>query len=288
MTDLQTMATPVAYANLVHLVPDIPLLISGTFGGPFVVFILTPLRNALTLASQDRVSSTVGIYRQCFRGGFLRGWTGGVYPSIPAIPQFVTLGPLYHMFSGLMGPYLALFPTAMTETAFTMGAQCRNAQMAFNESITATSGRTRIANLSSSFSLVQPGLGAHIGRNVVGMTGIRVFAAPINRELDTLFPSASMKSKRTASDFLGSLCSGILSTPFHQTFNFLATSPQAREMNALQRFRLSVQFLKGQYWGPRGPSKTMLRDIALRSVYSMGLFGIYGTIERNMLDYWYM
>lgn len=270
------------------LLPDKPLLISGAFGGPFVVFTLTPLRNALTLASQDRVSSTLQIYKQCFNGGFKRGWTGGVYPSIPAVPQFVTLGPLYHVYTGLVGPYAALWMTAATESAFTFGAHSRNAQMAYNESVPPNK---RITRISSTFTLIGPGIIPHICRNCVGMTGIRVFSKPVRAELDKIFPTASEKAKRTASDFLGSLISGVLSTPFNQMFNFFATS-NAHHLSRVDRLKMAKEFLKGQYLvktesGAIRPSKIMMRDVALRSIYSMGLFGIYATFERNLVDYWY-
>lgn len=276
---------PHAYSKLI---PEVPLLLSGSFGGPFVVFTLTPLRNALTLASQDRSSSALQIYKQVFGGGFRRGWTGGVYPSIPAVPQFVTLGPMYHIYTSLAGPYAALLLTAATETAFTFGAQSRNAQLAFNESVPPSRRLTRI---SSTFTLVGPGLLAHVMRNCVGMTGIRVFSTPVRAELDKAFPQSSDKVKRTASDFIGSLISGVLSTPFHQMFNYLATS-DAQHVTRVERLRMAKSFLKSQYFvrtesGKLRPSKAMLRDIALRSVYSMGLFGIYATIERSLVDYWY-
>ena len=270
------------------LIPDTPLLISGAFGGPFVVFVLTPLRNALTLASQDRSSSAAQIYKQCFQGGFRRGWTGGIYPSIPAVPQFVTLGPLYHVYTSLVGPYAALWITAATESAFTFGAHSRNAQMAYNESVPPNRRLTRI---SSPLVFWGPGILPHVCRNCVGMTGIRVFSKPVRSELDKAFPNASDKIKRTASDFLGSLISGILSTPFNQMFNYFATS-NAHSLSRLERLRMAKEFLKGQYFvrtesGRLRPSKIMMRDIALRSIYSMGLFGIYATFERSLVDFWY-
>lgn len=271
------------------LIPETPLLISGAFGGPFVVFILTPLRNALTLASQDRVSSALQIYKRIFEGRVARGWTGGIYPSIPAIPQFVTLGPLYHVYTGLVGPYPALLLTAATESAFTFGAHSRNAQLAFNESV---APNQRIKRISSVFTILGPGIIPHICRNCVGMTGIRIFSTPVRSQLDRVFPNSSDKVKRTASDFIGSLMSGILSTPFNQTFNFFATSQQVHHLSRTERLRVAKNFLKGQYFVRTAdnrlrPSKLMLRDVALRSIYSMGLFGIYATLERNLVDYWY-
>lgn len=286
--DVSTVYNPPNISRFQALIPDTPLVISGALGGPCVVFMLTPLRNALTLASQDRVSSAIQIYKQIFKGRITKGWTGGVYPSIPAVPQFVTLGPLYHVYTGLVGPYGALFLTAATESAFTFGAHSRNAQLAFNESV---APQRRIKQISSVFTIVGPGIIPHICRNCVGMTGIRIFSKPVRSELDNAFPNSSDKVKRTASDFIGSLISGVLSTPFNQTFNFFATS-QVQHLGRRERLRVAQAFLKSQYFVTTNgnklrPSKLMMRDIALRSVYSMGLFGIYATFERNMVDYWY-
>jgi hypothetical protein len=122
------------------------------------------------------------------------------------------------------------------------------------------------------------------------MTGIRIFSTPVRGQLDRTFPNSSDKVKRTASDFIGSLISGVLSTPFNQTFNFFATSA-VHHMGPRERIRVAKEFLKSQYFirtedNRLRPSKLMLRDMALRSIYSMGLFGIYATFERNMVDYW--
>lgn len=280
---------PTGLPRLATLFPDRSLVVSGTFGGPFVVYVLTPMRNALTIASQDRVSSVYQIYERCFQGGFVRGWTGGIYPSIPAIPQFVTLGPLYHMYSSVMGPYLALGATAVTESAFTFGAHSRNAQMAHNAAV--LDPARHVTKLSTTWTMFGPGLFAHMCRNCVAMSGIRIFSSPIRSQLDVYFPSSSDKVKRTAGDFLGSMFSGVLSTPFNQMFNFLVTSPTAAAMSRGERMHYMKEFLRGQYFvrnadGKLRPSRIMMRDIALRSMYSMGLFGIYATIERSLVDIW--
>jgi len=283
------LVEPASFRSFSKYIPDRALMVSGSFGGPFVVFVLTPLRNALTLASQDRISSTIQIYKKCFKGGITRGWTGGLFPAIPAIPQFVTLGPLYHVYSSVIGPYASLFLTAATESAFTFGAHSRNAQMAFNESVVES---RRITRLATPWTIVGPGLTPHVFRNAVGMTGIRVFSKPVRAELDVVFPHASEKVKRTAADFIGSLFSGILSTPFNQLFNFFATSPEAQALCRRRRMAMALDFLKNQYFirdshGRLRPSRIMMRDVALRSIYSMGLFGIYATIERSLVDLWY-
>eukprot|EP00971_Amphidinium_carterae_P013179 260043-Amphidinium_carterae.1 len=46
---------------------------AGALGGPFVIFALTPLRNALTLASQDQESSAFELYGRTFQSGFAAG-----------------------------------------------------------------------------------------------------------------------------------------------------------------------------------------------------------------------
>eukprot|EP00439_Symbiodinium_sp_Y106_P072818 s78_g13.t1 len=52
-------------------------LLSGVVGGPLVVGLLTPQRNAMTLAAKDVHSSFFGLYRQVFQAGLLKAFRGG-------------------------------------------------------------------------------------------------------------------------------------------------------------------------------------------------------------------
>ena len=85
--------------------PKPPVIFAGGVGGPMVFYTITPARNALTIAAQDVNLSVVGCYRQVFQAGFTSGWTGGIYPAIAACPQFLCLGPVYHMFQSVAGKW---------------------------------------------------------------------------------------------------------------------------------------------------------------------------------------
>ena len=85
------------------LIPDPPLLAAGGVGGPCVMLLVTPLRNALTIAATNNVATTNEIYKQVFKNGIRGGWTGGLYPMIPAVPQFCVIGPMFHVFKDLFG-----------------------------------------------------------------------------------------------------------------------------------------------------------------------------------------
>ena len=114
------------------LIPDPPLLAAGGVGGPCVMLLVTPLRNALTIAAANNVATTSEIYKQVFKNGIRGGWTGGLYPMIPAVPQFCVIGPMFHVFKDLFGgsTSMGLLATATTETLISFGAETRNAQMA--------------------------------------------------------------------------------------------------------------------------------------------------------------
>ncbi|EER12015.1 hypothetical protein Pmar_PMAR019119 [Perkinsus marinus ATCC 50983] len=266
--------------------PEKALLVSGSFGGPFVIFTLTPLRNGLTLASQDRVSTMASLYRRCFIHGFRSGWVGGLWPSIPAIPQFCVLGPMYHIYASFLGQKAALVCTAVTETAITYGANTRNAEVAYNHYVPRTD---RLTNLTPAYKPIGPGAFMHATRNALGMCGMRVFAAPLDEHMRKVIrnPQAS----RMLSDFVASCLSGAISMPFNQLYNFFVTSKEARAATRLQRVSLATTYLKGQYLtvAPDGsvrPSRIMLRDMGMRCLYAGTLFCIYATIERNLVENW--
>ncbi|KAF4665718.1 hypothetical protein FOL47_004458 [Perkinsus chesapeaki] len=264
-------------------VPDTALLVSGSFGGPFVIFTLTPLRNGLTLAAQDRVSTMASLYRRCFAHGFRSGWVGGLWPSVPAIPQFCVLGPMYHLYASLLGQQAALVCTGKNDTPLTF---MKNAEVAYNQYVPR---KDRLTNLTPAFKPIGPGAFMHAVRNALGMCGMRVFAAPLDEHMRHVIrnPQAS----RMVSDFIASCMSGALSMPFNQLYNFFVTSKEARESTRLQRVSLATNFLRAQYFtvtesGAIRPSRIMLRDMGMRCLYAGTLFCIYATIERTLVENW--
>jgi hypothetical protein len=261
--------------------PENPYFIAGAFGGPLVIYVLTPLRNALTLASQDRVSSVFGVYSRVFSKGFQSGWTGGHWPVLPAIPQFVILGPMYHFYSSVTNPYTALVLTGMTETMFTFGANARNAEVAHNANLTA-SGRS-ITSFTPVWRFWGVGSVPHAMRNIIAMSGVRIVSDPLSGEFKRrgLFEN-SERTRKTVADFAASLMTGAVSMPPNQLYNYFVTSPQLKEESRSSRFMHGLQWLKTQYvQQPR----IMVRDLVMRSVYASCLFGFYRSIERACVDY---
>eukprot|EP00439_Symbiodinium_sp_Y106_P086734 s314_g35.t2 len=68
----------------------------------FGIFIFTPLRNALTLASQNSIATAGELYLDVFAGGFASGWTGGMACVLPSSPQFIVMGPLFHLLKDVL------------------------------------------------------------------------------------------------------------------------------------------------------------------------------------------
>merc|ERR1719401_1598001 len=119
-----------------------PEYLSGIIGGPLSVGLLTPQRNAMTLAAKDRHSTYFGIYRRVFEGGLLRGFGGGSRPTVAAAWQFTAIGPLYHECNRLMDSVTAsIAMSSFIESITTFGAQRRNAQVMFNSSRACASER---------------------------------------------------------------------------------------------------------------------------------------------------
>merc|ERR1719230_2448533 len=83
--------------------PALPLVLAGVFGGPFVIFLFTPMRNALSLAAADQESSALEIYEATFPDKLASGWVGGVSSAIAACPEFVAMGPLFHLVKDTFG-----------------------------------------------------------------------------------------------------------------------------------------------------------------------------------------
>lgn len=116
-------------------VPDPPYIVAGALGGPFVIFSVTPLRNALTLGALDKAASASSLYGQVFRNGLGEAFAGGRPMARAAVPGFLVLGPAFHMFKDLVGgsSMAAVGLTAVSESLIFYGAESNNAQVAFNQ-----------------------------------------------------------------------------------------------------------------------------------------------------------
>jgi len=267
--------------------PDTPLLLAGALGGPFCIFILTPLRNALTLASQDTQSSVIGLYKATFSDGFASGWTGGMVPVVPSSPQFCVMGPVFYVLKGAFNSaVLAVLLCAVIETGITYGSQTLNAQLAFNQA-----GVGEPVPLLNPLMPFGPGCAAHIIRNILAMSGIRIFSGPCQAALSHLARACGVKNlpigvQQFVGDFVASVGSAVLSAPLNQLYNFAVTSETYMNGNAADRMSESLNFLSESYLehSPTGAvigfTPTLGRDLVLRSAYVASLYSLYGLIER--------
>lgn len=258
------------------------LVIAGAVGGPAVIFGLTPMRNAITLAAKDQRSGALALYRRVMRTG---GWTGGLAPSVPASPQFVMLGPLYHFWAGCLGCNAAAVAiVAMKETMLTYGSHTQNAQMAVNKTLPAD----RQIRVSSQFRLLGPGVSFHVMRNALGMSGLRLASEPAQEGVRQLHAAlgCAPPTSRLVGDFMACFAAGAASMVPNQMYNFAVTTPEYAAGTARDRAALIKTFLQRQYFvqTPTGGcrlSPLVLRDLALRCNYNAAIWVIFGSMERS-------
>lgn len=272
------------------------MILAGALGGPLIIFGYTPLRNALTLASQDTESTALELYQAVFRDGVSSAWVGGMIAAIPACPQFCMMGPFFHMANELLGSnILAVCSSAVCETLISFSSQSRNAQMAYNqEQAEAASGlQVPLAHPLRPFG---PGVTPHVLRNIVAMSGIRILSGPCQTTMARLpcLQKAPESIKQLLGDFVASLCASALSMPLNQLFNFAVTSPEYLSANGSPTscMVLSLQFLDETYLVRSsdgqflGISPVILRDLFLRMVYGGILFASFAAIERIAKGLW--
>ena len=263
------------------LIPDPPLLAAGGVGGPCVMLLVTPLRNALTIAATDNVATTSEIYKQVFRNGIRGGWTGGLYPMIPAVPQFCVIGPMFHVFKDLFGgsTSMGLLATATTETLISFGAETRNAQMA--------SGVTK--GLHNPLKPFGPGVAVHITRNAVAMSGFRLMSQPIR---DAFGVKDKGGFATVTSDLVANLIASAVSMPLHQLYGYTVVSTAKRTPGTptptiTEKISDAKSFLRRQFLvpGTNRLSSLALRDVILRCNYNATIYTLYGFIERGCMSY---
>merc|ERR1719326_1661507 len=97
-----------------------------------------------------------------FANGFTRSFTGGFCNSVAACPQFVCLGPMYHLYASMFGSQGAVALASLTESLIAHGPEKRNAQLAIN-----TKCRTiPVHRIQNPFMPFGHGFGIHFTRNV--------------------------------------------------------------------------------------------------------------------------
>jgi len=252
-------------------------MIAGGFGGPAVMFLVTPARNGLTLGATNVKASAVDLYRQVFRGG---GWTGGIYPAMAACPQFLCLGPAYHLYHSFAGTAGAVILTGATETAIIYGAETCNAQMATNAKAPGT-----FASVHPSWKPFGPGVSLAFMRNVLAVGGLRMFCTPCTWVAETV-SGKSNAATQLAGDFGGNIMGACLTAPVHQCYGYTVTTPELATMSASEKMTRIQAFLKDQYIVNGRLSSVVPRDLFMRSAYVATAYTLYSTLERTLVKNW--
>ena len=198
------------------------------------------------------------------------------------------MGPLYHVYSSKVGTILAVGATGVTESLISYGSQTRNAQLAYNASV---SSLRRVA-VQHPLNPVGVGLPAHIMRNIVAMSGCRLITHPCTQAITSVAHTVGLNPDpsllQVAGDFAGCFLSAAFSMPLNQSYNYLVTAtPEARSEGIL---RSTVLFLKSQYLlteknGRVTLSRTVARDMFMRCAYIAPQLTTYMCIERGLFAY---
>lgn len=273
--------------------PETPLIIAGAFGGPLCILGLTPLRNALVLASQDSESGVVELYQRTFQGGLAAGWVGGLQAMPSACPQFVIMGPAFHLFREAFGGVVpAVCLSGICETVISYPAQSRNAQMAFNlhQELTGTDLRARLSHPIVPWG---PGVLIHMTRNVLAMSGLRVLSAPIQACISKLSRGALPPALHAiVGDFTASMAVACLTMPLSQLYNFLVVSTLCEDMTTAKQVTHAVEFLSTSYLARNADGRIsglrpqVYRDAFMRMAYIATLFALFGCLERTSVALW--
>lgn len=250
------------------------LLLSGGIGGPFTIAIYTPLRNAITLGAKYDANA-LSLYKKTLKHSL--GFTGALSPTIFSCPQFVAMGPAYHLYASQLGSSLAVVPTAITESLISFGSQCRNAQLAYN--ITVSDLKLRVQLLQKPYNPIHAGLLPHVLRNAVAMSGIRIFNEPCTSAINSFLKGYDNEHiKSFLGDFSASILAAGLSMPFNQCFNYLAVTPAASARDI-------AKFLDSQYFYQGRISPRLLRDLGMRIAYNAPQLTTFVVIERMAIDF---
>jgi hypothetical protein len=268
-------------------VPDPPYIVAGALGGPFVIYLVTPLRNSLTLAALDKSASVGFLYGQVFRNGLGEAFAGGVPMARAAVPGFLVLGPAFHMYKDLVGGSSvgAVALTAVSESLIFYGAESNNAQVAFNQKAAKT-GTAPIAKLHNPLNPVGGGFGLHVTRNILAMSGLRVFSAPCQDLLRKVHPDLSPNTQVILGDLVANILVSAASAPLHQLYGWSVTARVA-DTTKPPFLQAATAFLRSQYLTPSGSVSAVAgRDMVLRVVYNATIFTLYGFIERSLVSTW--
>lgn len=206
---------------------------------------------------------------------------------LPSCPQFIVMGPLYHFLKAFTGSAVpAVLLSALAETCISYGSQTVNAQMAFNTE-QRLAGSDYEVPIWNPFVLLGPGCSVHILRNIVSLSGLRIFSGPCQAGLRKLSGSCLSEGMlQFLGDFTASMGAAVCSAPINQLYNFSVTSNAFMAASMSERASLGLSFLLNQYMVSNldghvvGVSPTLGRDLFMRCAYVATLYAMFGAIER--------
>lgn len=263
--------------------PETPVVVAGGFGGPAVMYAVTPFRNGLTLGSTNIKAGALELYGHVFARGLAGGWTGGTHTAIAACPQFLCLGPAYHFYASIAGVGGGVILTSLTESGIVYGAETCNAQLAKNAKSPGS-----IKNVHPSTRPFGTGFGIHFARNVIATAGLRMFCTPCTVAIEKM-AGTSNGLTTLGGDFAGNVVAACLSAPVHQLYNYTVTTPELSTLSGTEKQARMMQFLKDQYLvpGTYKLSPVVPRDLFMRSMYVAVAYTMYSTLERRIVANWH-
>jgi hypothetical protein len=248
------------------------------------MYTVTPFRNAMTLAAQDASIGVGAIMKTVFSKGLASGWAGGLYPAIAACPQYLCLGPAYHMYASFSGPVGGIILTGITETAVLYGAETKNAHLATNM---ARPGKIPDAKIQSPFNPMGPGVSVALARNIFAMSGMRVINEPIDKAVRKAAGGSESNLVTLASDLTANCCAAAITMPMHMLYQYIATAgPTLWDKPNAEQIADCKTWLNEQYFPGGKLSPTITRDLFLRAAYIATAYTMYMQIERAAVKYW--
>merc|ERR1711908_171801 len=99
--------------------------------------------------------------------------------AVAAVPGMLVIGPAFHMYKDMCGgsSTAAVALTAMTESVVFYGAETKNAQIAFNQDAEKKAMKP-LARIQSQYNPFGSGIGLHVARNYLAMSGLRILSQP--------------------------------------------------------------------------------------------------------------
>ena len=166
--------------------------------------------------------------------------------------------------------------TALSETIIFYGAESYNAQIAYNLKAART-GIMPIAKLQSPLNPIGGGFALNCTRNVLAMSGLRVFSAPCQDVIVTVNPKMPASTRVLLADLVANIIVSAASAPLHQLYQWSVTSRVA-EIEHSQNFgKAAIRYLKSHYLTSSGSLSAVAgRDMFLRVAYNATIFTLYG------------